>query len=149
MKKASAFWDARALVPLCIHEDASRLARTHLRRFAPVVWWGSSVEVHSAICRLLRTKELTELEKRGALSRLQLLSRGWSEILPSDALRDLAGRLLDQYALRAADSVQLAAALVWCGQYPKNRSFVCGDRRLCDAAEAAGFTVCDLSKTVP
>jgi antitoxin (DNA-binding transcriptional repressor) of toxin-antitoxin stability system len=28
-----------------------------LRRFTPVVWWGRTVEVRSAICRLLRAKE--------------------------------------------------------------------------------------------
>jgi predicted nucleic acid-binding protein len=116
VKKAAAYWDASALVPLCIHEDASRLARTQLRRFTSVVWWGSTVEVHSTICRLLRAKEITSNERQGAVSRLLMLSRGWSEILPSEDLRELAMQLLDQYALRAADSLQLAAALVWCGQ---------------------------------
>ena len=141
MKKAAAYWDASALVPLCIHEDASRLARTQLRRFTPVVWWGSTVEVHSAICRMLRAKEITSNERQGATLRLLMLSRGWSEILPSEDLRELAMQLLDQYALRAADSLQLAAALVWCGQRPAKRDFICGDWRLSKAAEALGFSV--------
>lgn len=144
MKKAGAYWDASALVALCIHEDASQLARAQLRRFTPVVWWGSSVEVHSAICRLLRAKEIADDERRGAIARLQMLSRGWSEILPGDDLRELAMRLLDQYALRASDSLQLAAALVWCGERPAKRNFVCGDRRLSEAAEALGFSVLEL-----
>jgi len=141
VKKAAAYWDASALVPLCIHEDASRLARTQLRRFTPVVWWGSTVEVHSAICRMLRAKEITSNERQGATLRLLMLSRGWSEILPSEDLRELAMQLLDQYALRAADSLQLAAALVWCGQRPAKRDFICGDWRLSKAAEALGFSV--------
>lgn len=144
MKKAGAYWDASALVALCIHEDASQLARAQLGRFTPVVWWGSSVEVHSAICRLLRAKEIADDERRGAIARLQMLSRGWSEILPGDDLRELAMRLLDQYALRASDSLQLAAALVWCGERPAKRNFVCGDRRLSEAAEALGFSVLEL-----
>ncbi|HEY1471954.1 MAG TPA: type II toxin-antitoxin system VapC family toxin [Candidatus Acidoferrum sp.] len=144
MKKAGAYWDASALVPLCIHEDASQVARAQLRRFTPVVWWGSSVEVHSAICRLLRDEEITNNDRQGAISRLLMLSRGWSEILPSDDLRELAIRLLDQHVLRAADSLQLAAALVWCGQRPAKRNFVCGDRRLSEAAEALGFSVLEL-----
>ncbi len=145
MKRAAAYWDASALVPLCVHEDASRLARMQLRRFTPVVWWGSYVEVHSAICRLLRAEEITSNERQGAVARLQMLSRGWNEILPSEDLRELAMKILDQYALRAADSLQLTAALIWCGQRPAKRNFICGDRRLSEAAEALGFSVVRLS----
>ena len=36
-----------------------------------------------------------DVEKRGALARLDALSRGWKEILPADQVRDLAGQLLD------------------------------------------------------
>lgn len=148
MKKTTAFWDASALVPLCIHEAASRDAQSHLRRFAPVVWWGSLVEVHSAICRLLRDKEITNLERQGAMARLRLLSRGWREILPGDQLRELAIESLDQYSLRAADSLQLAASMIWCEQRPSKRSFICGDHRLAKAAESAGFSVLELPRAV-
>jgi len=141
VKKTTAFWDASALVPLCVHEAASRHAQSQLRRFAPVVWWGSLIEVHSAICRLHRDKEITDLDKQGAVARLRLLSRGWREVLPNDQLRDLAMQSLDKYSLRAADSVQLAASLTWCEQRPSRRSFICGDQRLAKAAESAGFSV--------
>ena len=149
MKKSTAFWDASALVPLCIHEAASRHAQSHLRRFAPVVWWGSLVEVHSAICRLHRDREISDRDKQGAVARLRLLNRGWREILPDDRVRDLATQLLDTYALRAADSLQLAASLTWCEQRPSKRSFICGDQRLAKAAESAGFSVLELSRAVP
>ena len=43
--------------------------------------------------------------------------------------------------LRAADALQLAAALVWCRQRPHGRAFVVADDGLSDAAEAEGFTV--------
>ena len=149
MKKSTAFWDASALVPLCIHEAASRHAQSHLRRFAPVVWWGSLVEVHSAICRLHRDREISDRDKQGAVARLRLLNRGWREILPDDKVRDLATQLLDTYTLRAADSLQLAASLTWCEQRPSKRSFICGDQRLAKAAESAGFSVLELSRAVP
>lgn len=149
MKKSTAFWDASALVPLCIHEAASRHAQSHLRRFAPVVWWGSLVEVHSAICRLRRDREISDRDKQGAVARLRLLNRGWREILPDDQVRDLATQLLDTYTLRAADSLQLAASLTWCEQRPSKRSFICGDQRLAKAAESAGFSVLELSRAVP
>ena len=149
MKKATAFWDASALVPLCVHEVASRHAQSYLRRFAPVVWWGSIVEVHSAICRLHRETEISDADKQGAVARLRLLGRAWREILPGDEVRDLATQLLDKHPLRAADGLQLAASLVWCGQRPSRRSFICGDQRLAKAAESAGFSVLDLSRRAP
>ena len=117
MKKAgafsTAFWDSSALVPLCIQKSTSRQVRSHLRKFAPVVWWASPVEVHSAVTRLHRSGAVNDMEKQGALSRLALLRRGWRKILPDDPLRELASRLLDVYTLRASDSLQLAAALTW------------------------------------
>jgi len=148
MKTATAFRDASALVFLCIHEAASRHAQSHLRRFAPVVWWGSLVEVHSAICRLHRDKEITDLDKQGAVARLRLLSRGWREILPGDEVRELARQSLDKYPLRAADGLQLAASLIWREQCPSRRSFICGNHRLAETAESAGFSVLELPRAV-
>ena len=149
MSKATAFWDSSALVPLCVHEVTSRQAQSQLRKWMPVVWWVSPVEVHSAISRLHRLGKLKDVEKQGAISRLTLISRGWREILPGDPLRDLAMRLLDAHELRAADSFQLAAALIWCQQRPAKRTFVCADQRLSKAAEAAGFPVFELSRVGP
>ena len=149
MKKSTAFWDASALVPLCVHEAASRHAQSQLRRFAPVVWWGSLVEIHSAICRLHRDREISDLDKQGAVARLRLLNRGWREILPDDQVRVLATQLLDTYSLRAVDSLQLAASLTWCEQRPSRRSFICGDQRLAKAADSAGFSVLELSRVAP
>lgn len=149
MKKISAFWDSSALAPLCIQEAASRHVQSHLRRFAPVVWWGSFVEVYGAICRLHRDRELTDVEKQGAVARLRLLSRGCREILPGDQVRELAMQLLDEHVLRAADSLQLAASLIWCEQRPSKRTFICGDRRLAEAADSAGFSVLELPRAAP
>ena len=143
-KTTTAFWDASALIPVCVNEAASRQAHSYLRRFAPVVWWGSPVEVQSAICRLHREREISDQEKHGAVGRLRLLSGAWREVLPNDQLRDLAIQILDKHSLRAADSMQLAAALVWCEQRPPRRNFICGDRRLALAANAVGFSVFEL-----
>ncbi len=148
MNRAAAFWDASALVPLCVHEITSRQAQSQLRKWLPVVWWGSEVEVQSAITRLHRLGTLSDVEKRGALARLELLSRGWREILPGDHVRHLAKRLLDTYELRAADSLQLAAALTWCQQRPLRRTFVGADSRLSRAASASGFSVVEFSRGV-
>jgi len=149
MNRVAAFWDASALVPLCVHEITSRQAQSQLRKWLPVVWWGTEIEIHSAITRLHRLGMLRDIEKQGALARLELLSRGWREILPGDRVRDLAKRLLDTYELRAADSLQLAAALTWCQDSPARRTFVAADRRLSRAAAASGFSVVEFSRTAP
>jgi predicted nucleic acid-binding protein len=149
VKKTAAFWDSSALVPLCIHEAGSRQAQLYLRKFDMVVWWGSIVEVHSAICRLDREHVINETNKHGAKARLRLLSRGWREIFPDDQVRDLAVEMLDNYILRAADALQLAASLIWCQKRPSRRNFICADRRLAQAAASAGFSVLEIPSANP
>lgn len=149
MKKTTAFWDSSALVPLCIRQSASRQALLYLKKFDLVVWWAAHVEVHSAICRLHREHLISDPDKQGALARLRLLSRGWKEVFPDDQVRDLAAESLDKYVLRAADALQLAASLIWCQKRPARRNFICSDRRLAQAADAAGFLVLEIPTTIP
>lgn len=106
-----------------------------------VVWWGTTVEARSAFARLVREKALTEAERDAAIERLGPLRRSWIEIVPSERLRSLAERLPDQYSIRGADAIQLAAALIWCREQPRRRPFVCFDDRLAGAATAAGFSL--------
>ena len=149
MKKTAVFWDSSALVPLCIREAGSRQAQLYLRKFDPVAWWGTYVEVHSAICRLHREHLINDANKQGAVARLRLLSRGWREIFPDDQIRDLAAESLDNYALRAADALQLAASLIWCQKRPSRRNFICADHRLAQAAASAGFSVLEIPTANP
>jgi uncharacterized protein len=137
----TAFWDSSALIPLCVQEQTSSRARTLAKQYSPVVWWATSVEIHSAIARLHRAGDVKDAGRQAALNRLDLLSRGWREVLPSDRLRALAQDLITKHPLRAADSLQLAAALVWCQKKATQRRFLSGDDRLCAAASACGFAV--------
>jgi len=145
VSKTPAFWDSSALVPVCVDEQASPRARILLRSFDPVVWWASSVEIYGAIYRLHRNQEIREREKQPAIARLRILSLGWREMLPDDHVRDLALDCLGKYSLRAADALQLAAALVWCQQRPARRTFITADHRLAGAARSVGFSVLALS----
>ena len=43
--------------------------------------------------------------------------------------------------MKAADSLQLASALVWCNEMPKGKDFVSGDGHLIKVAESVGFTI--------
>lgn len=141
MKTTTAFWDSSALAPLCLLEQASPGHFRRSRENATAVWWGTAVEVHGAIVRFYRARGGDERMRRGALERLQRLWRSWQEILPSDAVRELARVALDSTDLRAADALQLAAALVWCRERPRQRLFLTSDQRLGAAADGAGFAV--------
>lgn len=141
-KAVSAFWDASAIVPLCCQQNLSRSTRKLWRETARVVvWWGTTVEVRSAISRLYSEDLLTARGRQQALARLGALRQEWREMMPGDKVRGLAEGLPDAYGLRALDSFQLAAALVWCNEKPQNRVFVCDDSKLSAAAQTVGFTV--------
>lgn len=135
-----AFWDSSAIVPLCCGQPQTVKARQAYRLFPKiVVWWSASVECTSAFYRLERNKELAALDVQHALRSLETHRRLWDEVAPSEEVRTLAEGLLKKHQLRAADSLQLAAALVWCNSLPKGRAFVCDDGRLLAAAEKEGF----------
>jgi uncharacterized protein len=76
-----------------------------------------------------------------ALDATRVLSESWHEIVPSDAVPRTAERLLRTYPLRAADALQLAAAVVAADHNPASLEMVCLDERLRLAARREGFTV--------
>jgi uncharacterized protein len=49
--------------------------------------------------------------------------------------------VLATHALRAAEALQVAAALTWCDESPRGERFVCLDERLKQAARREGFDV--------
>ena len=104
-----------------------------------MVWWGSAVECASAIARLHRDGQLSAADERVARAMLAELSTAWYEIQPGTAVRDQAMRVLRVHPLRAADALQLAAALEWSGGAASGM-FVSYDERLRDAASREGFT---------
>jgi predicted nucleic acid-binding protein len=69
------------------------------------------------------------------------LADAWIEIEPGLTVRARAQALLLSHPLRAADSFQLAAALLWAGPKPTGQAFVCLDQRLRAAARNEGFKV--------
>ena len=138
----AAFFDSSAIVPLCVAQPASGEARQAYRGFnRQIVAWATLIEATGAIYRAVRLRGLSELNARRALDRLAQLEKRWTEIVASDRVREIALDALRTYDLRAADAVQLASALVWCKQKPRNRSFVCFDQRLAAAGHAAGFDI--------
>ena len=133
------FWDSSALVPLLLQQPQTKRVRHLLEEDDElVVWWGSAVECASAIARLHRDGHLSAAAERDARSLLDVLRKSWFEVQPGDAVREQAMRILRVHALRAADALQLAAALEWAGAPPEG-GFVTFDDRLLEAAQREGF----------
>jgi uncharacterized protein len=139
LTRVVAFWDASALVPLCVRQSLTPHAIALYRSYEAVVWWATPVEIASALARLVRMRRLDSSQWTKAHSLAKDLADGWSVIQPSDALRAKATQLVDRYDLRAADSLQLAAALEWCEDAPQSRAFLTADHRLREAAMLSGF----------
>lgn len=134
------FWDASAIVPLCIAQPATDVVRNLLVEHPDVgAWWGTPVECQSAFSRLRREGLLLAGEETAALTILERLRLAWLEIQPSEEVRTLACRLLRVHPLRSADALQLAAALVWAGR-PTAGEIVVLDLRLQEAARLEGLS---------
>ena len=136
------FWDSSAVVPLLLPDVRSAEIATLLRSDAePALWWVSPVECQSALYRRHREGVLPPTALAQALERLKALMADVDVVAPAPPLRERAGRLLAGHPLRAADALQLAAALLWCNESPQGDAFVCLDERLAEAARREGFTV--------
>lgn len=136
------FWDSSAIVPLIIDEpDRERLVAMLEADPVMVVWWGTPVELVSALSRRERDGSLPKTVANAAVERVRKLERTWQQVAPTDILRQRAQRLLRVHPLRAADSLQLAAALGIAGTDPASVSFVTLDQRLLDAAQREGLGV--------
>jgi len=136
------FWDTSALVPLCVRQPSTRDMAALLRADPVVVaWWATPVECASAFARLRREDRLSVEAIQDAFDVLDAARRSWSDVLPTEAVRDHARRMLIDHALRAADALQLGAALAWAGEQPAGFKLVTLDDRLALAARAEGFDV--------
>ncbi|TLY79139.1 MAG: type II toxin-antitoxin system VapC family toxin [Gammaproteobacteria bacterium] len=136
------FWDASAIIPLLADEPTrERLLKILEADPEMLAWWGTTVEIASALARREREKLLTADQVEAALAAARQLADSWHEIVPSTSVRRTAERLLRVHALRAADSLQLAAALIAADHDPTTLEMVCLDARLATAARREGFTV--------
>ena len=135
------FWDASAIVPLLIHEASSDEIRALFESDSEMaVWWSTAVECASGIARLRREGVITAAEETTTLELLDMLQATWMEILPGDDIRARGRRLLRVHPLRAADAMQLAAALEWKSRVSAS-DLITLDERLAHAARLEGFTV--------
>jgi len=136
------YWDSSALVALVVDEPRSAERRATIRQDPVIVtWWGSRIECASALNRLEREHRFEGGGFDRSMDQLGLLAASWVEIEPLEQVRRRAIRLLRLHSLRAADALQLAAALTAAGEDPQRLELVSSDDRLSAAAHREGFKV--------
>lgn len=134
------FWDSSALVPLLVEEaSTARLLALYREDLEVVAAWTTPVECASAVARLERQGDLSSNDANEAFARLDALAPSWIEVEPRDEQREIARRLLRVHPLRAADALQLAAAVLAAERRPATLDLVTLDDRLADAARREGF----------
>lgn len=134
------FCDTSALVKLYIAEDSSREMRA-LAGTAAVV----------AVCRIAWAEMMAAMARRARESPSdaqaldiagQRLRADWPQyavVEVTQAIVELAGNYADTFALRAYDSVQLAAARSLQELAGDEVQFACFDTRLCKAVRTLGM----------
>jgi len=136
------FWDSSAVIPLLVPEEASSVCHELFAQDPLIVfWWGTPTEIDASLCRKLREGSLTTSQFVGARRRGESLFRTGFELNGTKGVRNAAYNLLRLHPLRAADSLQLAAALEFEGGRFIDLEFVCLDKRLREAAMAEGARV--------
>ncbi len=136
------FWDSSALVALFIGNPQRERMRFYYEQDPMIaIWWATPIEITSALTRQEREGFLTSPDTDAAIQRLQEVSPSWQELQPTAGLRGTASRLLRVHPLRAADALQLAAALAAAKGDPSSLDVVCLDHRLSEAARREGFRV--------
>lgn len=136
------FWDTSALVPLVVAERGTALAERLLRDDpAVVVWTLTRVELLSALAR--RRREEPAAAKRLLRAKREIVAAWprWSEVTAVEVVRRHAERVVDTHAIRAADALQIGAALVAAGDDPATLEFVTFDEPQALVAEREGFRV--------
>lgn len=136
------FWDTSAIVPLLVFEASTdEVTKLYGADAQMIVSWMTPVECASAIARAEHDSLLSPADAGEAFARLDELAGVWREVEPSSDVRDIARRLLRVHRLRAADALQLAAAMVVAELRPASLTLVTLDDRLEAAARKEGFAV--------
>lgn len=136
------FWDSSALVPLCLNSTQTRYCLDLFKKDPHVIVWCLTLsEIWSALCRQDREQMMDRDSLPIAKKRARELSDSWSEVVTIERARERSLRLMEIHGLKAADSLQLAAALIAADEQTRQFEFVSLDKRLILAARKEGFVV--------
>lgn len=141
------FLDTSALVKLYVQEPGTDRLLPLINdpsenRFAVLAI--SVVEIRSAIRRRQRAGDVDASVATAILESVQSqMETRFIRQAVSDTVIDTALEMIDRYALRAYDAVQLAGCLVLCTVAAEPFTFVCSDHRLVEAARSEQLKVLD------
>jgi predicted nucleic acid-binding protein len=136
------FWDSSAIIPLLVTQSLSGRADAWLGEDAEfAVWTLTTVEITSALRRLVRDELLEEDGAHFAERRADEFLAAAHTVQDVEAVKAMSRRLLRVHALRAADALQLAAAVIWAAGQPQGKTLHTLDDRLAIAARREGFEV--------
>lgn len=136
------FWDSSAILPLLINEiHSDRQTKLFEEKGEILIWTLTPVEVVSALARLVRERKLDTEGFEKTVQAFHVLAKNLRLVKDVESVKVRAFRLLPHHHLRAADAMQLAAALIGCADQPSGHRFVTFDGRLAAAARAEGFEV--------
>jgi predicted nucleic acid-binding protein len=136
------FWDSSAVVPLLFPQPASpRVEQWWTEDSALALWTMTPVEITSAVWRLVRERAISDSDARAAEGRAHELAEASYRVADVEAVKPLARRLLRVHAMRAADALQLGAALLWAAGQPHGKTLLTLDTRLAAIARLEGFEV--------
>ena len=100
------------MLPVIFRQATSETVVRLLREDGDIgVWWGTGAECAVAASRLKRERGFGDETEDDARARLDQIAENWHEIEPSEVLRFLAMIVSRDHHLKAADCLQLAAAL--------------------------------------
>ena len=141
------FLDTSALVKLYVQEPGTDrllplISDRPENRFAVLTI--AVVEIHSAIRRRQRAGDIDTEVATAILENVQShMETRFIRQAVNETVIDTALEMIDRYALRAYDAVQLAGCLVLCGIAAESFTFVCSDHRLLEAARSEQLKVFD------
>ena len=136
------FWDSSALVPLLTPQSHTRHAVAWLQADPAIAAWAlTPAEVTSALERLRREGLVSLAAVADAEARMERFLRSAFIVEDIAEVQPTAQRLVRAHPLRAADALQLGAALVWVCHRFMRRLFLTFDQRLAEAASGEGFTI--------
>jgi predicted nucleic acid-binding protein len=134
------YCDTSALVKLYVKEDFSEAVRTLARSASAIavcrIAWA---ETMAALARRLRENPVDAKVIETVRARLR---NDWSRcaiVEVTQPLVELAGEYADTFALRAYDSIQLAAARILQEASDEELHFACFDARLSKSARVLGM----------
>lgn len=136
------YWDSSALVALHVRQSSTAAVRRLYAQDGEVITWIlSDVEIRSALHRLAREHAMTGPQAASAIAALDSFWETVHVVSLVIPVKTRAKRLLAVHPIRAADALQLGAALTASYDDTVARDFVCLDERLAEAAAREGFRI--------